>query len=261
VQYGDVVRSLLVSGTNLYAGGSFVSIGGVSANRVAKWDGTAWSALGSGLTKIIDGFSYYMNVNSVAMLGTNLYAAGDFTHAGGNPAHLIAKWDGTAWWPVGPGLPDPFGYANLNALASSGTNLIVGGSFSVANGSAANGIILWNGTNWSPFGSGVGGAVNALAVSANGLFAGGDFTTAGGKISVSVARAFLNGVPPLEYANGRATVFFRIPAGKYRIDRSTNLSTWQVLASRYAGATGGIDFLDENAPQPSAFYRAVPQQP
>jgi len=52
-----------------------------------------------------------------------------------------------------------------------------------------------------------------------------------------------------------------VPAGKYRIDRYTTLNPWSRLGTRYAGATGGIDFLDENSPQPSAFYRAVAQGP
>ena len=42
------VYALAVSGTNLYAGGNFTTAGGVTANGIAKWDGHAWSALGSG---------------------------------------------------------------------------------------------------------------------------------------------------------------------------------------------------------------------
>src|SRR5512142_313427 len=34
---------------NVYVGGGFHSIGGVLANYIAKWNGTAWSALGSGM--------------------------------------------------------------------------------------------------------------------------------------------------------------------------------------------------------------------
>ena len=41
-------NALAVSGTNLYAGGYFTKAGGVPANYIAKWDGSAWSALGSG---------------------------------------------------------------------------------------------------------------------------------------------------------------------------------------------------------------------
>ena len=46
----QVVAALAVSGTNLYAGGYFTMAGGVSANCIAKWDGSAWSALGSGIS-------------------------------------------------------------------------------------------------------------------------------------------------------------------------------------------------------------------
>ena len=41
--------ALAVSGTNLYAGGDFTTAGGVPANHIAKWNGSAWSALGSGI--------------------------------------------------------------------------------------------------------------------------------------------------------------------------------------------------------------------
>ena len=43
------VHALAVSGSNLYAGGEFTTAGGVSANRIAKWDGNSWTALGSGM--------------------------------------------------------------------------------------------------------------------------------------------------------------------------------------------------------------------
>ena len=36
-------------GHDLYAGGGFTTAGGVAANRIAKWNGSAWSALGSGM--------------------------------------------------------------------------------------------------------------------------------------------------------------------------------------------------------------------
>ena len=62
------------------------------------------------------------------MSGTNLYAGGDFTTAGGVPASNIAKWDGRAWSALGSGLDD-----EVWALAADGTGrLLVGGHFSLA---------------------------------------------------------------------------------------------------------------------------------
>ncbi|HTE05015.1 MAG TPA: hypothetical protein VK824_02385 [Planctomycetota bacterium] len=50
---GTVINALAVfddgGGPALYAGGAFISAGGVAANSIAKWNGTLWSALGSGV--------------------------------------------------------------------------------------------------------------------------------------------------------------------------------------------------------------------
>src|SRR5712692_5181109 len=37
------------TGAGLYAGGTFTTAGGVLANRIAQWNGTQWSPLGSGM--------------------------------------------------------------------------------------------------------------------------------------------------------------------------------------------------------------------
>ena len=68
----------------LYAGGGFTTMGGVTVNRVARWDGTTWTALGSGT----DG-----QVLALVASGGNLYAGGVFTTAGGVTVNSIAKWD------------------------------------------------------------------------------------------------------------------------------------------------------------------------
>ena len=51
--------ALAVDGSgNVYAGGEFTVIGTVVANGIAKWDGSTWSALGTGM----DGLVYALAV-------------------------------------------------------------------------------------------------------------------------------------------------------------------------------------------------------
>jgi hypothetical protein len=74
-------------GNNLYAGGSFTNMGGVSAARIAKWDGTNWYALGSG----IGGRS--AGVQSLMAMGSDLYVGGNFKGAGDKSASSFARWN------------------------------------------------------------------------------------------------------------------------------------------------------------------------
>ena len=89
------VGVLDVSGTALYVGGQFTTAGGVPANDIAKWDGSAWSALDMGING---------EVCALAVSGTDLYAGGGFVTAGGVTANDIAKWDGSAWSALGSGM-------------------------------------------------------------------------------------------------------------------------------------------------------------
>ena len=83
------VSALAVSGTDLYAGGSFTTAGGGSANYIAKWDGTAWSALGSGLNN---------TVSALAVISSNLYVGGSFTTAGLKASAYAAIAPLAGWW-------------------------------------------------------------------------------------------------------------------------------------------------------------------
>jgi Immunoglobulin domain len=182
--YTPSVSALAVSGTNLYAGGFFTSAGGVAATNIAKWDGSTWSALGSGM-------DIYGYVYALAVSGTDLYAGGAFTTAGGVRVNGIAKWDASAWSALGSGF-NGLGGA-LYALAVSGTNLYAGGTFGTAGGVPANSVAKWDGSAWSALGSGMlsdggVGAVYALAVSGTNLYAGGTFDKPGGVPANNVAK-------------------------------------------------------------------------
>jgi hypothetical protein len=176
------VSALAVSGGTLYAGGYFTTVGGIGANYIAQWNGSSWSALGSGMNNA---------VSALGVSGSTLYAGGDFTMAGGNPANGIAQWNGSSWSALGAGI-SPYVFA----LAVSGSTLYAGGEFTTAGGNAANNIAQWNGSSWSALGAGIGGSlpygilpvVNALAVSGSTLYAGGGFTTAGGNPANYIAQ-------------------------------------------------------------------------
>jgi hypothetical protein len=194
---------------NVYVAGFFSYIGTVPANGIAKWDGSSWSALGSGMDGIIE---------ALAVSGTNLYAGGSFTTAGGVPARYVAKWDGSAWSPLGSGMN-----GNVYALAVSGTNLYAGGFFTTAGGVPANYIAKWDGSAWSPLGSGLRGGglypyafCSALAVSWTDLYVGGNFAMAGINVSPYAARLHLASVPTIlespqsQTAEIGSTIFFTL---------------------------------------------------
>ena len=149
-----------------------------SANGVAKWTSSAWSALGSGL-----GTGGW--VNALAVSGSDLYVGGYFTTAVGGSANCVAKWDGSTWSALGSGLNNV-----VNALAVSGSDLYVAGYFYTAGGSSANSVAKWTGSAWSALGAGLGasGWVYALAVSGSDVYVGGNFYTAGGSNANLVAK-------------------------------------------------------------------------
>lgn len=129
------------SGPALYAGGRFTTAGGQPANSVARWDGTAWSAVGGG----IDPDENTVNTMTVFDNGDGpaLYAGGQFTVAGGQPASNIARWDGTAWTALGSGTDARV--VELVVLdTGTGPALYVGGNFINAGGSQVNHVARWS---------------------------------------------------------------------------------------------------------------------
>ena len=168
------VIGMACSGGNVYMGGFFTEIGGISVNYIAKWNGRICSDLGTGVN------SY---VKDIACSGNDVYVGGEFTQAGGVSANYIAKWDGTSWSALGSG----FNYY-VRSIACSGNDVYVGGEFTQAGGVSANHIAKWDGTSWSALGSGVNGRVNAIACSGNYVYVGGEFTQAGGVSANHIAK-------------------------------------------------------------------------
>lgn len=176
-------------GPALYAGGDFHTAGGVPAGHIAKWDGSAWSPLGSGMNDYVLALTVFDDGS-----GPALYAGGWFNSAGGAYAGRVAKWDGSTWSSLGSGVNGP-----VRALGvfddGGGPALFAGGEFFLARGAPAGRIAKWDGATWSSLGGITGGffpAVNALAAFDDGsgpaLYVGGQFTSAGGTFANNIAK-------------------------------------------------------------------------
>ena len=158
--------------------GDFLLTSVYTVNPAGQIGGTTpgphvWAGLGSDLAGSF--------VFALAHAGTNLYAGGSFSIAGGIAANA-ANWDGLSWTNLGSGMDD-----SVTALAFDGTNLFAGGYFTTAGGGAANYVAMWNGTSWTNLGSGLDGPVSALVSFGGKLYAGGTFTMAGGVAASRVA--------------------------------------------------------------------------
>ncbi len=183
------VRAIAVLGNDVFAGGNFTNAGNITVNGLAKWDGTNWSAVGGGLAQTNASPAVY----SLAVHGNDLYIGGSFSSAGGVDARNIAKWNGTSFSRLGSENIYNGVNGNVNALAFGGIDLFVGGNFQTAYNSSnstaqSSNIVRWNGTAWSPLGSGIDGSVYSFVTNGADLFVGGNFTSASGVPANSVAK-------------------------------------------------------------------------
>ena len=157
------VEALTTWNNKLVAGGVFTSAGGVPANYVAAWDGSRWSALGSGTSS---------PVWALTTWNGKLVAGGDFYSAGGMFVDHVAIWDGSKWSALGSGVND-----TVKALTVWNGSLVVAGCFTSASGVNVSNVALWNGLSWSPMGSAMKDCVDSLTVWNGSLVADGTFHT------------------------------------------------------------------------------------
>jgi len=146
---GSSARAFAILDGDLVAGGSFSSAGGQPALAAARWNGSQWSAMGSGFSS---------TVNSLSLFQGSLYAFGQFQYAWPNVAWRAARWDGAAWQPLGAdqGLQRPSDIQNGYAYDSivRGDSLIVGGTFTRAGDQPVGLVAAWDGASWHALGAG-----------------------------------------------------------------------------------------------------------
>jgi hypothetical protein len=164
---------------DIIVGGGFATASGVAVSNIARWDGVAWSAMGSGVDSAVYALTTLPNGDVIA--------GGSFSTAGGVAASKIARWDGSTWSPMATGMPAISVVLSLQTMPNG--DVVAGGAFTTAGGVAVANIARWDGASWSALGSGTNARVSSLAVVANGdLIVGGEFTTAGGVAANHTAR-------------------------------------------------------------------------
>jgi hypothetical protein len=137
---------------NLYIGGSFTD---AAYPYLCKWDGSAFSAVGSSTD--INGTVYSLGFDSSGYL----IIGGNFTNAGGNAdADYIAKFGGGGWHALGSGvngvvrkiiIKNEMAYKDGTRYYAPKTYIYVVGSFTTAGSiSLTDRIALWSNGTWMP---------------------------------------------------------------------------------------------------------------
>jgi hypothetical protein len=106
------------------------------ADHVAKWNGTAWSALGANTAGKDGWFPTSTTIDALTTSGSRVFASGTFINANADPlADFVAEFDGSSWKPVGSnGAGNGPLNGNTRALTTFGGDLVAGGTFTNAGG-------------------------------------------------------------------------------------------------------------------------------
>jgi hypothetical protein len=267
----------VVNGLLYTCGGSVHMVnptGAIRTNNIAAWDGSAWSAVGTGVSA---------QPMHVGVWGSALVVSGSLSLSGVGGSK-IARWDGGNWANLGD-VSSGYGFYvwatasfhdSLHAAhdgpvmrrdgptgsvlgGSGGTNgasfallewndrLIATGAFTQADGQPTSRIAAWDGTQWQPLGDGLDGSGFALHSIAGDLVVGGAFTTAGGQPATGAARWdgsawHAMGTRALFISSFTELSGILYAAGVFRLDDDSRLNTvarwtgteWQLVGSGVA---------------------------
>ncbi len=110
----DRVFGIAVSGGSVYATGDFINAGAVNAaDKVARFDGANWSAVGS---SSVFGEAAATRLDAIVIDSGIIFVAGYFTNAGGNALlDGIAAFTGSGWTNVGTSADGTNGPVPLNS--------------------------------------------------------------------------------------------------------------------------------------------------
>jgi hypothetical protein len=168
------------SGPALFAGGQFGTAGGTAVSRLARWNGTSWSIVGTATWGEVRALAVYDDGG-----GPALFAAGN---SGGS---RVRRWNGSTWTSVGGAFD-----SSIDVLygfdEGGGPALYAGGHFTTAAGTPASRLARRVGGSWVPLGAGMDNYVTSMAAFDGGsgpsLYVGGAFFNADGVIVNQIAR-------------------------------------------------------------------------
>ena len=165
---------------SLYVGGRFTRAGVVAANNIAKWDGTRWTAVGTGTENGVNG-----EVFALLAQNNGVIVGGQFQQAGTQSANSIARfvaaapvapqtlgWNayGSGFFPAVTALRES---AQLNALCA-GLNLNQSGATTLSAVQCWNPLTTtWSSPSLGPGSGIVGGKVKTISQAGNELWIGG----------------------------------------------------------------------------------------
>ena len=135
--------------SSLYICGAFTEVEGAMSPSVTRWDGIGFHPLGCGLhggawdciTPGNGGAS--SPTTDLEFWNGELYACGAFTHSGQTALNRVARWDGTAWQPLGAGAD-----GTVASLRAGPDGLYAAGLFNQIDTITALGLARWDGTRW-----------------------------------------------------------------------------------------------------------------
>lgn len=162
---------------DLYVAGRFNSIGGVSANNVALYDGTSFVPLGGGVDGQVASMAYDSASGSLylgATAGFSGFTQGINTDDTAVPSLNVIEWTGTEWNALGQGLNrEGLGVPDVKIDPATG-DVLFATAFDPVDASGATipvqGIARWTEAGWVDGGTSALFRVNALLVDSDGSF-------------------------------------------------------------------------------------------
>lgn len=246
-------RGLGVYQGDLIAVGWFDTIAGIAASKVARWDGTAWSAID---TTVWEGGA----ISSVIEYQGDLYVGGNMID-GELDIDRIGRWDGTKWNKVGDGFRNG-GVVSCFQIFEG--DLYMGGSFGLQQGGLGPHIARWDGHQWKDVGGAIHGwngngcSVRDMVVYEDELYAVGVCSYAGGVLAERIAKwdgaewcgfgdSFNNSLTAIEVHQGE----LYIGGGFTIINDDTIYRVAKWVGGDFVDQCGTLSSIEDNEAEPA----------